>query len=104
MSRRRREVQHRATQRSQGLPATRRGAAIGALRVSLIDQVGDSGSGVTLQLRRYVAVDVQRDRYGRVPQPVLDDLGGDASLKGERGPGVPQVVQPDLWEARGPDL
>lgn len=63
------------------------------------DQVGDGGGGRLVHARDDVAVDLERERSGRVPEAFADDLGRHSGLKGGAGVGVPDVVKPDLGQA-----
>ncbi len=55
------------------------------------------------EARRDVAVDVQGHRHVAVPQPLLDDLGWDPVLEGERRVGVPRLVEGDRLDPRAPE-
>ena len=68
------------------------------------EKLGNLQGRVFLEMRRDVAVDVESDGHGGVPEAVLDDLGRDSGLKRQRGPRVAEVVQPDRGDAGGSDL
>src|SRR5450755_634809 len=57
------------------------------------DERGYTVCGIGLHGRRYVAVEVERDRDVGVTKPFLDDLRMYARLEGEGRPGMAQVVQ-----------
>jgi hypothetical protein len=67
------------------------------------DEGRDAGSGLLLERRDRVAVDVQRHPDVAVAQALADDLRMHAGLEGEGGVGVAQVVEADSWEPRLPD-
>ncbi len=52
----------------------------------------------------YVAVGVERLRYGGVPQEPLDVLGVDVAAQLQRGAGMAQIIEPDAGgQTSGPD-
>ena len=73
-------------------------------RPSLLeDAVGDDAGGLASDRRSHVGVQVERDADGGVAEPFADDLRVDAGLEGERGVGVPQVVEADRRQSRRGD-
>ncbi len=62
-------------------------------------QVDDRFRGFGFHRRDRVAVDVHRERDGRVTQPFTDDLRMNAGGESQSRECVPEVVKPDAREA-----
>src|SRR5829696_6303454 len=78
------------------------GSAIGcAALVAPQDELRYRLGGGGVQAGQYVAVGIERESDGRVPEPLADDLGRHARRQRRTCVAVADVVQPDLGQPGG---
>ena len=71
---------------------------------SLLQGTVNDRHRVGLEVRRNVAVDVERDRDRTVPKALLHDLGMEVVRQHDRGVAVARGVKPNALQARPPYL
>ena len=67
------------------------------------EQTSGSLRGVPVQLVNAMCVQVESDRDPRVTEPLRHNLRRHTSLKRQRRPRVPQIMEPNPWKPRPPN-